>query len=279
MRIIIFLFFFLFHFSSFGQKSVRDIIQRMNTAGSGIRTAAFTIYGEERLKNGDVFISERNVKLIAKPKKVYFYSVKPDPGMEVLWKEGPGEKMTVNPGGFPYITLHINHNGAIARKDSHHAIHDMGFDYVVKLINYYMQTQGENIFKWAVIKDTLQWQGLTCIHLAIDFKDYPVNNYTVLKGENLSSIAAKLHVNDYMILSMNNSIDDMDDVEEGQRILVPGLYASRIEFYIDMKSWLPVRQLIYDQKGLYEKYEVRKLKVNPVFKPEEFTEEYKDYKF
>ncbi len=279
MKYFTFILLSILNISASGQNPLRDIIQRMNKAGENLHTARFTIYGEERLKNGSMYISERLVKLNVKPQKVYFYTVSPEPGLEVLWIDRPGEKLTINPGGFPYITLHISHTSSIARKDAHHSIEDMGFNYVIKLINYYMQTYGDNINKWATIKDTVKWEGKSCIHLVIDFKDYKLNTYTVQKGENLSSIAAKLHVNDYMILCMNNSVSDLYDVKEGQKILVPAFYGSRIEFYIDRVTWLPVKQLIYDQKGLYEKYEFKNLLLNPVIKPEEFTADYKDYKF
>lgn len=279
MKSFTFLILLLFNFTCYGQSSIGDIIQKMNKASVNLHTAKFTIYGEERLRNGELLVSERIVKLNVNPQKVYFYSVKPDPGMEVLWKNGINEKMLVNPGGFPYITLNISHTGSVARKDSHHSIQDMGFEYVVNLMNYYVRTQGDNILKWAFIQDTVQWQGRSCIHLVIDFKNYKPYTYTVLQGENVSSIAAKLHVNDYMIFNMNPTVDDMDDVKPGQKITVPNFYASKIEFFIDRTTWLPVKQLIYDQKGLYEKYEFRNLVVNPVFKSDEFSSDYKDYKF
>ena len=272
--------FFLLVFSNVvsGQESaVRDILQRMSKAGSSVQTARFTIYGEERLRNGKMFVSERIVKLNVNPHKVYFYSITPDPTMEVLWRQG--QKMTVNPGKFPFITLKVNHNSKIARDDSHHSIEDMGFRYLANLINYYMQNYSEKIPKWATIKDTITWQNHSCIHLVIDFKDFKPEYYTVEKGENLITIARKLHVNDYMIFSLNPSVNNLEDVKTGQRILVPNFYATRIEFYIDRVNWLPVVQYIYDQKGLYEKYEFRNLVLNPVFKPDEFTEDYKDYRF
>jgi outer membrane lipoprotein-sorting protein len=46
-----------------------------------------------------------------------------------------------------------------------------------------------------------------------------------------------------------------------------------------MTTWLPLKQLIYDSKGLYEKYEMKSFMLNPPFSDAEFTPEYKDYKF
>jgi outer membrane lipoprotein-sorting protein len=280
MKNFLFLFSFLFSTNAFSQNnSLSTIVANMNKAVDNLRTAKFTIYGEEKLKNGTMYISERNVKLNVAPQKVYFYTVRPDKGLEVLWKNAPGEKMIINPGGFPYITLKINPNSSVARKDAHHSIEDMGFKYVVGLVNYYMQNYGEKLRSWATVKDTVQWQNHSCIHLVIDFKEYKPFTYTVKKNETLSTIAKKFHVNDYMILSMNKEPDDLEDVDEGDNIVVPNFYGTRIEFYIDMKTWLPIRQLIYDQKGIYEKYEFTNLIYNPVFKADEFSEDYSEYNF
>ena len=103
--------------------------------------------------------------------------------------------------------------------------------------------------------------------------------YTVKKNEKLSDIAKKLYLNDYSIMLLNSAIGDLDDVKEGQVIKIPNFYARKIEFYMDRATGLPLRQLIYDQNGLYEKYEMKSFLLNPVFKPEEFSPEYKEYGF
>jgi outer membrane lipoprotein-sorting protein len=277
---ILFIFIFISHLSLGQVNSIKEIVQRMNKANASLQSAKFTIYGEERLKNGKMMITERLVKLKVKPKQVYFYSVQPDPGMEVIWRDGVDEnKMLISPASFPYMTFSLKHTSDLARKNTHHAISDMGFEYVVGLINHYVNAMGEKIFNSISIEDTVKWQGHSCIHIVIDFKDFRSTGYKVQKGENVSDIAAKLHVNDYMILSLNTSINDFDDVRTGQFILVPTMYGSRIEFFIDRISWLPVKQVIYDAKGMYERYEFRDLLINPPLKAEEFTPDYKDYKF
>ena len=78
---------------------------------------------------------------------------------------------------------------------------------------------------------------------------------------------------------LNPSIDGFDNVRSGQVIKIPNFYCRMIEFYIDKVSWLPLRQLISDQKGLYEKYEMKSFLLNPVFKTDEFSPEFGEYKF
>ena len=62
-------------------------------------------------------------------------------------------------------------------------------------------------------------------------------------------------------------------------IQVPNVYAKIILLMIDKEYMLPISEKIIDDKGLYETYEYFNLKVNTPNAPEEFTKEYKDYKF
>jgi len=71
---------------------------------------------------------------------------------------------------------------------------------------------------------------------------------------------------------------DYDDVKAGQVLRVPTSYAKSIELWIDKELMLPIRQVIFDDKGKYEEYEYRSLVVNPkhslkVFDPETLGKE------
>ena len=266
---------------SFAQTNpVKDIIQRMLNANEMLRSAKFTLYTEERMKNGKFVITNRFVKMQTRPKQIYFYSVKPNPGTEIIWKEGWNEnKMLVSPGSFPFITFSMKPNNSLARRDSHHSILDIGFDYVTEMVSYYLKFYGDRFYNYITISDTVQWDNHSCILVTFDFKEYADVNYTVKKKESIIDIAEKFHLNDYTILQMNPSIDDFDDVHEGQVIKIPNFYSRKIEFYIDRTSWLPLRQLISDQRGLYEKYEMKSFLMNPFFKSDEFNPDFKEYKF
>ena len=189
---------FAFHLSLSQPNSVNVIIQRMLKSSEVLRSAKFSLYTEERMKNGKFVVTNRFVKILTKPKEIYFYSVKPNPGTEIIWKEGwNNNKMMISPGSFPFITFSMNPNSSMARKDSHHSIRHLGFD---------------NVFA-------------------------------------------------------------------GQSIKIPNFYCRKIELYIARVNWLPLRQLISDQNGLYEKYEMKSFLLNPVFKTGEFSPEFEEYKF
>src|SRR5690606_11374718 len=105
------------------------------------------------------------------------------------------------------------------------------------------------------------------------------NDYTVKEGESITSIAHNKRLNDYSLLALNPQVDDYDDVRPGEVIRIPAFYNKRVDFYLELRSWLPLVQMIYDEKGLFEKYELKSFVLNPSFSPAEFTPEYEDYKF
>jgi len=84
------------------------------------------------------------------------------------------------------------------------------------------------------------------------------NPYIVKKGEDLVIIAEKTHVNEYMIFERNKNINSYTDVKPGETILVPERYARSIVLFIDKELRLPLIEMMYDDQGLYERYEFKK---------------------
>ncbi len=275
-----FLFLPYFLFSQSSADPIGQILQKMYSAEDRLQSAKFTLHSEERLRNGKFAVQEMMIKLKEHPKQIYFYAIKPNPGTEIIWRQGWNkEKMMISPGSFPFITFSMHPGSSLARKDSHHPLTNLGFGYVSDLVKFYSKKFGNRFYEFVSIADTVSWDNHSCIVLKFDFKDYQVLKYTVGKNETISSIAGKLHLNDYSILMLNQSIGDFDDVKEGQVILIPNSYARKIEFYMDRNTGLPLRQLIYDKDGLYEKYEMKSFILNFPFKPEEFSPDYREYSF
>lgn len=88
----------------------------------------------------------------------------------------------------------------------------------------------------------------------------------------------KFRLDEYSLLELND-IKSYDGVKAGQTIKVPNSLCKKIEMYIDKENYLPLYQKLYDDKGLMATYEYTNLKINPTFKPEEFTEDYSGYDF
>ena len=281
MKNIIYFLLFCITFSVSAQTNPKkEIISRMLNANVALRTAKFTMHTEERLISGKFEIKDMRIKFQHNPVKVYLFAVKPDFGTQIIWKKGwNDDKMYVSPGSFPYVNFSLKTNNSLARKDAHHPITNMGFDYLSGLLTYFIKASGDKFYDNISITDTVQWDNRSCILVKFDYKDFKEINYTVKSGENISSIADKLHLNDYSILMLNPAVSDYDDVKPNQIIRIPNFYCRSIEFYIDRATWLPLKQVISDNKGIYENYEMKSFLLNPVFKADEFDTEFAEYKF
>ncbi|MFM8916615.1 MAG: DUF1571 domain-containing protein [Bacteroidota bacterium] len=255
---------------------VRAVYQSMMSAMQSVRTATFTIDINERIY-GKMQHGIHQVKLQANPYKVYLKSIKPDAGAEVLYVEGTNSnKALINPSSFPYINISLSPQNPLLRKHHQNTILEMGFANAYSIIKYYETTERERFY--ANMKLSNDASGAYHI-LEIDNDEFGFVNYKVKKGEDVTSIAHKFHVNDQMVLELNPSINDFDDVAAGQVITLPNSFARRIVLYIDKKNMLPVKQHIYDLKGLYTDVEFKSLKVNPLLTNMDFSSENPQYGF
>jgi outer membrane lipoprotein-sorting protein len=253
----------------------RELLNDLLQSISNVKTMRYSLQCTERIK-GKIQHTESKVKLQISPRKLYL-SLK---GPEVLWIQGEnGGDALVNPSSFPYINLNLDPFGAIMRKDQHHTIHEMGLHYLADILKDGIRRAGNNLDKDFVIIGEEKHDGRDCYKLSIAFPDYSWKSYLVKKGENLTTIARKLHVSEYMVLENNPHLSWYNDVKEGQIIQVPDAYAKLTVLLIDKEYLLPVFNKIYDDKGLFETYEYHNLIINSPILPEEFSRDYKDYNF
>jgi len=276
-----FLLLFLLPFIAKAQvDSEQKALANMMNACDKLKSASFILATTERIKNGSVEKGEMFVKLQHVPLCMYLHIYKPDAGVEILLRKADwGNDLYINPNGFPYVNVKLNMNNMKVRKNGHHAIGDIGFDYLMNMIRHYKFAFGENLYKYLTLSDTITFEQHRLLKMEFDYPDFGYKNYIVKKDESVSDIAAKNFVHEYMIVSANKNVDDIHDVEEGEEIKIPNMFARKIIFYVDLQNWLPLVQEIYDEKGFFEKYEYKSFVLNPVFAPEEFTSEYKDYGF
>lgn len=251
----------------------------MLLACDNLKTAKYTLRKKER--TGDhLFESEVIVKLQVKPYKTYIYSVKPNPGAEAIYVAGEnGGNVVVSPNKFPYVTLRLSPYGSLLRDNQHHTSLDMGFTYIATIMKALIKNDPAGFYSMLSYDGEIELNKRRVYALTFDNKKFGFVSYTVQKGETITSIATRMCVSDYMILKMNPQCSDYEDVTPGQTILVPNAYAKKMTLYVDKLYNLPLSQVIYDDKGLYEQYELVSFIPNPPLKPEEFTETYSEYKF
>lgn len=280
LKYFFFLFFFVAAIEAFSQAPfARNLLSKMLIASENLRSAKYSLKKQEKI-DGVLIDSEMRAKLQNSPYRVYVYNIKPTDGSEVLFSAGENNgNAFVKPNSFPFVNLNLNPNNALMRKDQHHTLNDLGFNYISNIIKNHIKKEGEKFYSALTYDGEVDWNGKKMYKLTIDNKHFAYLNYTVLKGENITSIAKKLNVSDYMILSMNPKARFYDDVKPGMQLKVPNSYARKIVLYIDKIYFLPLGQFIYDDKGLYEKYEMSNFILNPVFRSDEFSPNFKEYNF
>ncbi len=248
----------------------------MTKSVTDVKTLKYDLKLVERIETKYNYFGS-SVKLNRKPRKLYLNAK----GIEVLWVEGKHDgDALVNPNSFPYINLYLDPSGSLMRQDQHHTVNEAGFDYFGAIIDANVKKTGDKFDQYFIPDGEEIINGRSCYKVIINNKDFAAVNYTVLKGENLITIARKLFIGEYMILSLNkDKVDDYKDVKAGQVIKVPNAYAKYVLLYIDKQNFLPIGVRVYDDKGLYEQYDYFNVQVNPTFEDVEFTKDYKDYNF
>jgi hypothetical protein len=257
----------------------KELMGKMISAMDNLKTARYSLRKQERF-DGKILETEVIVKLNTHPLKVYVYSIKPNPGAEVLYAEGQNDgQVAVSANKFTYVTISMSPHNSLLRANQHHTILDMGFSALNKILKDYINKKGESFYHSLNLEGTAEWKGKEYFKLTLENKNFGYTTYDVKKREDLTDIAEKLHVSDFMILSLNPICRNYNDVRPGQRIKVPTAYAKRIVLYVDKQTYLPYIQFIYDDKGLFEFYEFNSFVLDPVISPQEFSTKYKGYKF
>lgn len=280
IKVIFTLFVLVFVLASFNKKSPnnRELIDKIFTAVDNVKTLRYELQCNERIK-GKMQHTESKVKLQVSPRKLYLY-IK---GIEVLWVQGQNNgNALVNPNSFPYINLNLDPYGTLMRSDQHHTIHEMGYQYLADILKDGLKKvtdKGEKLDKYFAVLADDKHDGKECYKLSISFPDFAWINYTVKKGENLTTISRRLRISEYMVLENNPKLGGYNDVKEGDVIKIPNAYGKLTLLMIDKQTLLPLNNKVFDDKGLYETYEYYNLQLNPFISPEEFTKTYKEYNF
>lgn len=230
----------------------------------------------ERSKNGGYNNYESMVKIQKKPRKIYIY-IK---GIEVLWVEGWNKnKALVKPNSFPYMNLNLDPLGDLMRQDQHHTLYEMGYDYFAEIIRH-------NIDKLRHKEGSVVYEGIVkknhrnCYKVTIYNNEFDYIPYIVKDDESITSIARKHYVSEYLILEKNKKFKDyFDKLKKGEIIYIPNSYCKKVEIYIDTFYKIPLSIRVEDDKGLFEEYNYFFVIINPEFEKDEFTKNYKDYKF
>ena len=263
----------------FSQTPAREIVKASLAAMKTCKTLSGRIKRSERVK-GEMEKADMYFKVTYDPYKVYIFNYAPDEGSEVLFVTGWNkDRAHIHPNKFPFVNVNLDPKGSMLTKDRHHTIFDVGFAYTFNVVEFLLKERGDEFDKYVRLDKDVTFDGEPCNVITIDYDKYGFDDYTVQAGENLIDIDQKLRVPAFKILEINKSIKDYNDVKAGDVIKVPNIYAKKVVLFISKKNKLPIVQIVYDDLGLFEKYEYSKVKFNPTFDPAEFTPEWHEYEF
>ena len=255
-----------------------SLIKSLCAEAKKIQSLSFQLEKRERI-DGVMMEQVNQVKYNRKPLKVYMKQDAPNKGMEVLFVEATNQnKLTINPNGFPWVTLNLDAYNSKVRHNQHHTIYESGFDYVVDMVEDLL-LKHKDLEQQIKVDGTIVWDNRECHKIVMNNPHFRYIDYTVKKGEDLNTIGKARSISEYMLLEKNPTIKDYDGVKAGQVIKIPTDYALKLIFYLDKKTLLPLVIKVYDDMGLFEEYKYSKLVLNPKFDTQVFTKTNQEYKF
>ena len=256
-----------------------ELIDKMIKAIDDHNQMEFKMYRSERSKNG--FTDGKfYAKLINKPYKLYIKNFKPKPGSEILYIKGQNDdKALINPNSFPYFSISLDPDNNLLLAGGHHSLREAGFTLFSNMFKLYKVNYGEELYNRITYHGMFKWNNRVCYKISIDYPDYSTKKYTPKKGETLYSISRDQLLNIGKLREYNVKYDDDDILDESDEIIIQNVYAKKAVIFIDNENYFPIYQLIYDEEGLYEKYQYVDLNLDISFKNEEFTRDYSEYNF
>ena len=259
---------------------IYTILKKMIAQTDEIKGMKYEMKQVERM-NGKMVDQKASIKYDRTNFSIYAKQLKGGTvGLEVLYRKGwNNKKALINPNGFPWVNVNLSPYGNQMRKGQHHTLLDVGYELFAPIMESMLQRYGKGINDLAQNKGTRTFDGKQVWEIEINNHHFKWMDYVIKKGENLSIIAAKHHISEYMIMMKNKDVDSYTDVWQGQTIKIPSDYAAKTILYIDQKTFLPLVLKIYDDEGLFEHYEFLKLQLNPSFQKDEFSRNFKDYGF
>lgn len=263
-----------------GQKETGiSIVNRMIERTSKIKTMTYQINKEERI-DGKMFKQVALVKLQIDPVKLYLKEIVPNKGLEILFLRGANnDKAIVNPNGFPWININLDPKDELMRKNQHHTILESGFNYLINVLDYSIVKYKIEMDSLVVNNGIINYGGKECYSLSMNNPHFRYIDYVLQENESTSDVAQRLKISEHMILELNKSVRNYGEVGKGETIKIPSDYCPKVMLVVDKEEFLPLKMEIYDDQGLYEKYEFSGVKVNAKIRAEEFFQDYAEYGF
>ncbi len=259
--------------------SCQSALQFMLNAIESLKAAKFKLISKERIGDKMLMSSATGIIQYA-PRKLFYrsFDAKNELLFEILYLKGTNnDNALISPNGFPYINVNLDPLGSTIRKNKHLTILDAGGLFLVDMIKFGMNKYSEKIGGHNRFNMSQETEGST--KLVIDNSDYAFTTYTVKPEDTFRSICFKLGVPEYKIIELNEAISTYADLEEGQVIKIPSLYARKFEVIIRNEDFIPLVVRIFDDKGLFSEYFYEYFYPNPIIDNQTFNRDNPAYTF
>jgi hypothetical protein len=252
-----------------------QLMSQLTAAIQNLKTLRCAADASERI--GSKYIKDRSVmKLTFSPLRVYLKNGK---GIEVLYVAGQNNgDAWVNPNAFPYVTLSLAPEGSLMRKGQHHTVLQAGFGTIADLLDGSASRTDKSFNRSFRYAGDTTVQGRPHYILRSDYPQFRYVTYKAVKNETPATVAAHFGCGEYRILE-RNKLDVGEKLDEGQVLQVPNSYGRRTLVVVDPKTFLPTVVAVYDDRGLFEKYDFYNVVANQAIPPAEFTKNYSGYHF
>lgn len=253
--------------------TTEQLVMRLRHAIDNLKTLRCRVHAQERL--GTKYTQANSVlKLAYAPLRVYLRNKK---GVEVLWVKGENDgDAWVYPNSFPYVTLSLDPNGTLMRRNQHHSVLDAGFGAIADVLRGSVHRPDHSFERsFRYVGDTVV-NNRPCHQLRSDFPQFRYVSYTAGKGETVAQVADKFGCGEYRVMERNGLAADAI-ITTGKVLQVPNAYGRRTLICVDQKLFLPLLIRADDDKGLFEEFKFLELVANQPIPAMEFTKEFKEY--
>ena len=252
-----------------------QLTSQLSAAIQNLKTLRCQANAQERI-GGKYHADHSLMKLGFSPLRVYLKNGK---GIEVLYVTGQnGGDAWVNPNAFPYVTLSLDPNGSLMRKGQHHTALQAGFGTINELLDGSASRPDKSFNRSFRYAGDTTVMGRPSYILRSDYPQFRYVAYKVGKNETPATVAAHFGCGEYRVLE-RNKLDIGEKLAEGRTLQVPNAYGRRTLIAVDQKTFLPNAVAVYDDQGLFEKYDFFDVVANQPIPTAEFSKDYKGYHF
>lgn len=256
-----------------------NLLENMFDSVYSLKYVQFEMFSKERV-NGQLQLAHAKGILQYEPRKLFIRGFDEDGELlnEILYIDGENNNNAlIASNGFPYINLNLDPKGLVMRRNRHYTILEAGGRYLVDMLRLGLvkyQAIGNMEERFQIVKETE-----TTIEVAIINADYGFTSYKVEANENCRSVANKLGIPEYKIIEINEEVDNFEDLEKGQELKVPTLFAKRVELILRKHDLIPIEVRIFDDQGLYSEYVYSQFNTSPIITNQTFNSKNPAYTF